>query len=766
MTAITIEINSYLLVVATVFVLLLTIAWLWWSKKKQEGRIALLLQTNSRKSKSQAKQKIQEVAAKEDISEDFSESDDENNKCTQEETTPSASSRSKLANYPHMHSHKGEDPINDDSRSFSMDGRMINNSAGISSVYPLNSVPPQNQHRPAFNQSGLPIGQTPNLDQPTGSPWQHYQQISLGNTANSMSTGYTTPGSNPVFSQIPQQPIHGMYGQLQYQECASTTFGPPPIPQQLSMQEILKTSTLISDGSPKIYKIEKRTVSTTNKGIEKCEINTPHLHQSKPTRVLMVVGATGAGKSTLINGIVNYLLGIKWEDDVRFKLIADEVNKSQAHSQTQIITSYTLYWQEGCPLDYNLTIIDTPGFGDTRGLARDRAIIDQIREFFSVRGDKGIDQIHGVGFVTQASLARLTPTQKYVFDSILSVFGKDIEKNIFIMTTFADGGKPAVMGAIEEARVPYCKFFPFNNSALFESNTNKFTQMFWNMGYESFKDFFAFFERAEAVSLQLTRDVLKERQSLETLVVGLQKRINTGISKIEQLQQVEKTLKTHEAEIIRSKNFRISVKVPKHRQVPTKTGKYVTNCLKCNFTCHENCIYGEDEDKYKCSAMNGGDQSNAACRICPKHCVWQQHRNNSYYFEAYEETEIQTLDELRQKYDDASSKKVDVQRIISNIEKELQDLYKQVLFDIQQVRQCLQRLDEIALKPNPLTDTEYIGLLIEAEKNEKKIGFEQRIKHLNHVKEQAELMAKAKNEKEFKQMAEEGGKALWTKFRK
>jgi septin family protein len=41
---------------------------------------------------------------------------------------------------------------------------------------------------------------------------------------------------------------------------------------------------------------------------------------------------------------------------------------------------------EGSKIDYDLNIIDTPGFGDTRGIIRDKAIVDQIREFFTTPG--------------------------------------------------------------------------------------------------------------------------------------------------------------------------------------------------------------------------------------------------------------------------------------------------------------------------------------------------------------------------------------------
>ena len=122
----------------------------------------------------------------------------------------------------------------------------------------------------------------------------------------------------------------------------------------------------------------------------------------------------------------------------------------------------------------------------------DKEIVSQIKELFSIAGAKGIDQLHGIGFVAQAPLARLTMAQQYVFDTILSVFGRDVADNIFLMITFADEVKPPVLDAVKAADVPYQAFFKFNNSVLFASKLadDEFDRMFWKMGTKNFDELF------------------------------------------------------------------------------------------------------------------------------------------------------------------------------------------------------------------------------------------------------------------------------------
>ena len=295
-------------------------------------------------------------------------------------------------------------------------------------------------------------------------------------------------------------------------------------PEGLAM-DMKRKSKHIGRGRIEMYKLPTVLTHTHSMRqgcgeIAKYNIGQPRAPCPPKEFVVMVVGATGSGKTTLINGIVNYIFGVEMHHQFHFKLITDG-GRSQTNSQTKNITAYTIHKHEGSCFLHTLTIIDIPGFGDTEGLERDK-------HFFSMPSPTGIDQIHAVAFVTPASLARLTVTQRYIFDSIPSIFGKDIGPNIFLIIAFANGAKPAVLKAVKEAKFLFRKSFKFNNSALFmnkdaygnENVDEGFMSMFWNMGEKSFKIFLHGLVAMEAQSLQLTQDVLDERERLKAIMQG------------------------------------------------------------------------------------------------------------------------------------------------------------------------------------------------------------------------------------------------------
>lgn len=497
---------------------------------------------------------------------------------------------------------------------------------------------------------------------------------------------------------------------------------------------ILQQSTLIQDGKPMIYHLPLTPVYANKKdGLFKYDIGVPS-DIPKPEKVLMVLGATGAGKSTLINGMVNFFLRVNWKDTFRFKIISDEGSNSQAQSQTKTITAYSFHFAH---LPYVITIIDTPGFGDTGGIDRDKRIAGQIKQFFSGRDRGGIDQLNGIGFVTQSSLARLTPTQKYIFDAVLSIFGNDIVDNIFLLTTFADADVPSVLEATRVADIPYKEFFKFNNSALFASNVSTesaFNSFFWEMGRSSFEQFFDRFARATSRSLALTREVLNEREQLEALIPGLQEQVKIGLSQLDVIQQDERILKQHEADLEANKDFDFFIDVPKFRKFPESS--FTTTCLTCTFTCHKSCVYSDDDDKKHCCAMNG----TGYCTVCPQQCHWRSHRNLPYTIEYYTERTPQTGADLKKRYETAETGKKKVTAMVAQKEEVLGDLQRQVYSLINRVRHSIKRLSEIALRPNPLTEIEYIELLIESEKQEQKPNWKKRVQQYNKIREDAKLL--------------------------
>lgn len=395
--------------------------------------------------------------------------------------------------------------------------------------------------------------------------------------------------------------------------------------------------------------------------------------------------------------------------------------------------------QEGSRINYTINIIDTPGFGDTRGIEKDQQTVDQIRHLFSETGPEGVLYIDAICFIVKAPDARLTSSQIYIFNSLMALFGRDVESNICTLITFVDGTAPPVLASLHKAKLPIGSVFEFNNSALFAANRRitktSVSAMFWEIGFHSFQKFFDHICNLKTKSLSQTKDVLKEREHLKTIIFNIHNDIKVGLTKQAHLKREIDILQKHKADITNNKHFEYEVDEMKQIQDELKQGIHVTNCIKCNVTCHENCAFGNDDDKFNCSAMKDGK-----CEVCINHCVWSDHKNARYVLRYTMVKVKKTYTEMKKKYQKAEGLKMNHELLVNTLTRNYNVFFEDVKKMMTKMKQSKEKLNAIALKPDPLTNVDYLDQMIQAEKFElSREGAKERIDMLEKYKEMALL---------------------------
>ncbi|XP_042338900.1 uncharacterized protein LOC121940106 [Plectropomus leopardus] len=430
----------------------------------------------------------------------------------------------------------------------------------------------------------------------------------------------------------------------------------------LKYEEIISKSDLIQSGSPDVYQLKpkKENIGTLTR------MTVGEKNPNKINKTILFVGETGTGKSTLINALVNYAMGVKWEDDIWFQIVEDEKKsqsksqtadvtegekKSQSKSQTADVIAYEIFGFEGKTLPYSLTIINTPGYGDTRGTEHDIIVSERLLDLF--RSDDGVHEVDAVGLVIKASENQLNDRLTYIFNSVVSLFGKDMEKNIVALFTHSNGVTPEnVLKALEAANIKCAKdenktiHFMFDNcQSTWRTKKNKLSlKHAWALTEEQMGEFTGFLKESSPQNLTAIVEVLKSHIRLTACIHKLQERIEFIDLKQEEIQQTEEALKKYEAEMKNNENFTVEVNEVFKVKEPVSEWRWwafglnyggAVCCTVCKENCHDPCTlawYPEHCEVMvrKCTKCQGecresGHVKELSCTVCTGKCPVSAH---------------------------------------------------------------------------------------------------------------------------------------------
>ena len=400
----------------------------------------------------------------------------------------------------------------------------------------------------------------------------------------------------------------------------------------------------------RIYKYSNKSRKNPHKLIYQYFYDEFNKKDYETAHIILFIGKTGDGKSTAINALFNIIKGIKLEDNHRFILIKEPNKiKGQAESQTDGLHLYYIKDYLNNPI----IIVDSQGFGDTRGKDYD----ELIKKAFEYAFTNIIKHINTIVFIAKSTDCRLDILTKYIFSSVTSLFSEDICENLIFLTTFANKSTmyegPAFIKSISSndifrsilKKMSKKWFYAVESVNILDNEVDKLTLY----SFEQLNDLYnEKIKNSSKKSINKSREIINKRNKIQNIVkniISIYNKILTEKNKIpeidNEINEQERKLKdirykisSKQLEIdgvyIPDKDYSLSlIKLDRDLQIKilenqyeektVRKLKYVggdhTYCNYCESNCHEYCYcIGSFVDRCKIFPIFGND-----CEMCGHH---------------------------------------------------------------------------------------------------------------------------------------------------
>ena len=387
-----------------------------------------------------------------------------------------------------------------------------------------------------------------------------------------------------------------------------------------------------------------------------------------PYRMLLI-GETGSGKTSFLNLLCNSKLfeelGTK-VDAAKFNQIKRyndlKIEDSTARAMASKTSDAMFYNTEVCEM--RMEVIDTPGFGDSRGLEQDKKNVKKIIDALRHQ-----EYVNCVCLIINGRQARMSASLQYVLGEISSILPREVFNNIIVV--FTNTADPLDCNFDISELDPFfgrrieCAFYIDNPYCRIEKAKQKATQLSVDQIAKSLRK--SFEDTAE--SLHSLQETIKDFNDVHThhfiRLYNKKQEIEKGVIEIlnsyDQQTELEKEIKITEEEVdaaLKSKSlykdFETTREVEVVKTVPTPEERHNTLCEVpgCYSNCHMPCYLPKsfEQEKFKSCAAMGGTE---ICKVCGH--SYRHHHHNEVKFEKVKEKKEFVDEAMKAKFNKAAS---------------------------------------------------------------------------------------------------------------
>ncbi|KAF8333284.1 hypothetical protein F5887DRAFT_893774 [Amanita rubescens] len=398
---------------------------------------------------------------------------------------------------------------------------------------------------------------------------------------------------------------------------------------------------------------------------------------------ILLVGETGTGKTSLLSLLGNIVVGRKPEQFVTFHDISIEAGGGEKQSQTNEAKVYKFRSRNGV----RITILDTPGLADTRGLAQDElhkaSIATAIKE--------NISTVNAVIILANGTIPRLGAATDYALSTLSSIFPRTLADNIGILFTnvssplswnFDQNSLPDVLRGrhdnqwfLDNPLAMWNKYLQLRaDSNISGKVLNGLFSSVREGHQKSLEEISDIFEWLDGLKPQPTNEIMNLFETSQQINLDIDNAMSraTQISdKKNRVAELKQLADGHALTMKQYQNFK-SV-ITSQIWVQENTSRHNTLCSQpgCYSNCHVECNLGfslNPETFKGCAAMDGG----TTCRQC-RHS-YNTHRHYNSLWKMKDHTQKDVDHDAEAKYNKAKREKNSHETMIVDLDKVIRDL--------------------------------------------------------------------------------------------